>query len=422
MLYPRDIEKEILNELDSPRALFILGARRTGKTSLLQRIREQLPSGSKSLYIDFEDPDALSIVKTGYKSFLAYIDGLGFSPGQKVYVFLDEIQYLRDFASFIKLLVDHHSKRVKLILSGSSAAQIKFQFKDSLVGRKFIYELFPLTFREFVVFKEEQNLVRLLGANRQQADTDGLGFFVKDLLRYYYEYMNYGGYPEVVLAPEYAKKQKLLKEISHAYILKDIRNIFQVERLDSFNNLVKILALQVGQLLNVSSLSRDSKTTRPTAEKYINILEDTFIVRRVPPLFTNKKKELRRMPKIFFLDTGLRNYLINNFSEFSFRTDRGQLLENTVFSAMWKNREIMDKLFFWHTADGKEVDFILQKGIDYIPFEVKVKRTAVNHLKIFAELYNSPEMNLVRLDPGAISEGSYGQTSANIQVIPPWVI
>jgi len=416
MLYPRHLEKEILKELRSPRALFILGARRTGKTSLLQRIREQLPPDSKSLYLDFEDPEALSIVRAGAKTFLAYLTGRGFSPEQKVYVFIDEIQYLRDFASLIKLLVDHHSDRVKLILSGSSAAQIKFQFKDSLVGRKFIYELFPLTFREFLIFKNEPNLARLLGTDRKEIDNVGIGIFKNDLNRLFHEFMIYGGYPEIVLVNDYDRKKKLLQEIVHAYILKDIRNIFQIERIDSFNNLVKTLALQVGRLVNIASLARDTKTTRITAERYIKILEDTFIIQRISPLFSNKRKELRRMPKVFFLDTGLRNYLISNFSEFPLRIDSGQLLENAVFSALWKSCRIMDKLFFWHTADGKEVDFILRREIDYIPFEVKVKRAAVNHLKRFGELYNCPEMNLVRLDSDVV------QSVNGVNIIPPWII
>ena len=122
------------------------------------------------------------------------------------------------------------------------------------------------------------------------------------------------------------------------------------------------------------------------------------------------------MPKVFFLDTGLRNYLINNFSEFSLRIDNGQLLENSVFSALWKSRAIMDKIYFWHTADGKEVDFVVQKETDFIPFEVKVKRAAINHLKRFGKLYNSPEMNLVRLDPDV------AQPVNSVNVIPPWII
>ncbi|MFQ6614909.1 MAG: ATP-binding protein, partial [Fidelibacterota bacterium] len=264
--------------------------------------------------------------------------------------------------------------------------------------------------------KNETNLARLAGENRQQADLEGLGFFKNDVTRLYHEFMIYGGYPEVVLTDDFSQKKKVLQEIVRAYILKDIRNIFQVEKIDSFNNLVKTIALQVGQLLNNASLARDCRTTRITAEKYCHILEDTFIIQRIPPLFTNKKKELRRMPKVYFHDSGLRNYLAQNFLAFSHRVDRGQLLENAVFSALWKTRGIMDHLYFWHTADGKEVDFIVQREGDFIPFEVKVKRAAVAHLKRFNELYNCPEMNLVRLDSDTV------QPVPGVNIIPPWII
>jgi len=122
------------------------------------------------------------------------------------------------------------------------------------------------------------------------------------------------------------------------------------------------------------------------------------------------------MPKIYLLDTGVRNMLLKSFQPFPQRTDVGILLENGVFSSLWKNITVLEELYFWRTIDGKEVDFILQRESDFIPFEVKGKRTAVSHLKRFGRLYNSPEMNLVRLDSDT------GQPVSGVNIIPPWII
>ncbi len=415
MSYPRNLELEILENLDNPRALFILGSRRVGKTTLLHRIENQIKD-KKTLFFDLENLDAIKLFKSGYSNFIQWFQAQGFPSNERVFIFLDEIQYLDEFSNFVKLIVDHHSHQIKLILSGSSAAQIKYKFRDSLVGRKFIYQLHPLTFKEFMVFKQEERIAELLGNTHKTAQIDLLVHFHEKLKNYYKDFMIYGGYPEVVLANNEKEKQAVLHENIRSYIFKDIQYLFQIERLDAFNQLIILCAIQTGALFNTNSISKTLKIDLRTLKKYLQVLYDTYFATEVRPCFSNKKKEIKKMPKVYLNDTGIRNALVKNFHPIDERSDIGALFENSIFCALNKKLEVLDTLYFWRTNDGKEVDFVLQRGIEYIPFEVKVKRTAVNHLKFFNNLYPCSELNLVRMK----IEGK--QVPPEINIIPPWVL
>lgn len=416
MTFPREIESELLLNLSNRRTLFILGARQTGKTTLMKRIQHQVKN-EKTIYFDLEKQDSILLFKQGIDYFIRYLNDIGFSDSERVIVFIDEIQYLEEFSSFIKLAVDHYSHRIKLVVSGSSAAQIKYQFRDSLVGRKFIFHLHPLSFREFTVFKKETRISELLSSNYEEANTEsirtGFGEQIKEL---YQEFIRFGGYPEVVLTDAHSGKKRILEEIMQAYILKDIRNLFTIEKIDAFNHLVRLLALQSGKLFNMGSVSGEVKLNLRTLDRYIQVLTDTYIIRPVKPLFRNKKKELKKMPKIFFHDTGLRNSLMNNYEPINQRTDSGELLESAVFAALWKSLGLLDKLYFWRTTGGKEIDFVLQKGADYIPFEVKIMPGKQNHLNFFSDLYSCKTANMVYL------KETHKTLSENITLIPAWLL
>lgn len=416
MTFSREIEPELIENMSNRRALFILGARQTGKTTLLKRIRDKIQD-EKTLYFDLERQDTIRLFNKGIDSFITYLNDHGFSESERVVVFIDEIQYLEEFSNFIKLAVDHYSHRLKLIVSGSSAAQIKYQFKDSLVGRKFIYKLHPLSFREFVIFKNESPISKHLGPNYHEADLETLfRTFKKRIYVLYQEFILYGGYPEVVLAQSVSLKKKILEEIIQTYVLKDIRNLFTIEKINEFNHLVRILALQSGQLFNRENVGNEIKLNMRTLDRYVRILEDTYLIQPVKPLYSNKPKELKKMPKIFLNDTGLKNSLMNNFNGLDNRTDTGELFESAVFSALWKNMEPLDELFFWRTTGGKEIDFILQRGPEYVPIEVKVKQGKSNHLNYFSNLYDCSELNMVYL------RQTGQKLSEAITYLPAWVM
>jgi hypothetical protein len=414
--YPRIIEDEIVQNLSNRKALLILGPRRSGKTTLIQRIREKIRS-ERTLYFDLEKHNTYLLLKSGIEHFISYLDDRGYSDTERVVVFIDEIQYLEEFSNFVKLAVDHYAHRLKLVLSGSSTAQIKFQFKDSLVGRKFLFHLYPLTFREYLVFKNENRICELLGKDYHTAQIESIRrAFNEKITSLYHEFLLYGGFPEVVLASSMRVKQRLLEEMIQAYVLKDIRNLFRIERITEFNHLIRILALQSGKQFNFGSIANEVKLDVRTLKKYLQILTDTYLIDALKPLFSNQQKELKKAPKIYMLDTGIRNMLINNFNPLEFRSDKGELLETGVFSELYKSLGLLDELHYWRTKDGKEVDFVIRKGVDYIPFEVKTRRASVNHLKRFGNLYNSSELNLISL------EKPPGTVPSEIKVIPPWCL
>lgn len=398
-MFPRDIEKTLEPYFESKQALFILGARQVGKTSLLQRLINRFPEG-QTFYLDLERVSDKRVLEEGPQSFLNYLEFQGLDLGVKNYIFIDEIQYFEDFSKFIKILVDHHSDSIKLFLSGSSSAQIKTKFKESLVGRKYVFNLFPLTFREFLVFKERQSLADKLNKLFYEWTSDDLRFARDELISLLHEYVIFGGYPELAKIGEKKKKIRHLNEIIDAYVVKDIRSIFTVRNIDKFNHLVRFLALNFTQLFSVNSTSTEVGLFRETVESYLGILEDTFVLRRLRPYHRNKSTELKKVPKVFFLDNGLRNALVNNFSPLDLRNDGGALLENHVFCQLYKNLSETQTLHFWRTTNKQEVDFVVEQGEILRPLEVRTSKGTRNHLSLFMDSYRPDTGFLVSLRNG----------------------
>ena len=174
--YPRTIEKKLKDALTRKEAIFLLGARQVGKTTLMKHLMEEFADNS-TLYFDLEDLSNLSIINKGVNEFLAFLSSQELAKNKTNFIFIDEIQYANDFSSLIKYIVDHHSDRYKLVLSGSSSLQIKKKFKESLVGRKLVFELYSLSFSEFCAFKDESAISKkLLETDPYKLEEDPLRF------------------------------------------------------------------------------------------------------------------------------------------------------------------------------------------------------------------------------------------------------
>jgi len=413
MLYPRLLEREILRYLPEKEALIILGARQVGKTSLMLRIKLKIEKEFPCFYLDLEKPQDLERVEAGCEEFLQYLEIKGASKGKRNVVFIDEIHYLSDPAKFIKLMVDHYSSRVKLVTSGSSSLEIKRKFKESMVGRKFSFYLYPLNFHEFLIFNERGDLAELLpnGLFQDFPREDKTRFFVEEYKRYFLEFLILGGYPRVALSKDIELKRKVLEEIVTSYILKDVRSLFQIEDITKFNRLVKLLAINSANLLNVSSLSSAAGISQYLASQYITVLENTYLIELLPPYFTNRKKEVVKAHKVYFLDSGLRNYLVGNLDFTEERQDIGALLEGAVFSG-FKKRDGKAKLYFWRTQNKAEVDFVLEDAQKLYPLEVNKSGKPTRALYAFMNYYKEDKGYITY--PGAFSE------KGNIQLIPVW--
>ena len=395
--YPRTIEKKLKSTLTRKEAIFILGARQVGKTTLMKHIMEEF-ADNNTLYFDLEDPSNLSIINKGANEFLAFLSSQELDKIKTNFIFIDEIQYAPDFSSLIKYFVDHHSDRYKFILSGSSSLQIRKKFKESLVGRKLVFELYPLSFSEFCDFKNEPAISKkLLEIDPYKLEEDPLRFESEKMRNLLKEFLLYGGFPKVVLEKKKEDKIRDLEDIVNSYIMKDIRHIFNLEKIEQFNHLIKLLAVFMGKELNISKLSNETRLHKQTLEHYLNVLESGFITKIIKPYHKNLATELRKTPKCYFIDNGIRNFLVSNFSEMDFRPDRGELLENFVFSQLLKKADPLTKINYWRTKNKQEIDFILQRENELFALEVKWNNGATQNLRKFQQTYPETEIFLVSM-------------------------
>ncbi|MCG2701048.1 ATP-binding protein [Candidatus Parcubacteria bacterium] len=370
----RDLTVKIKKEIDNNEIALIIGPRQSGKTTILRQIEDFIQEkGNAVHFLNLEDYEYLSLLKKTPKNLFKIFP---FDLKQKTYVLVDEVQYLDDPTNFLKYFYDEYKGKIKIIATGSSAFYIDRRFKDSLVGRKKIFRLLPLSFREFLKFKNKEDLAK--------KNFNKISLSEKEKVDLYYrEYLTYGGYPRVVLSDR-AQKKEVLGDLVHSYIKKDIfeANIKQEE---VFYNLMRILASQTGNLVNSSELASTLKISRSTVEDYLSIMERSFHIRLVSPFYGNLRKEITKMPKVYFLDLGLRNFLLKNLDSYDLREDKGQLLENALYRELLEKYDFSE-IKFWRTIQKHEVDFVVEEETAY---EVKVnsEKFNKNKYKKFIETY-----------------------------------
>lgn len=357
-LYKRDVFDMVKPYLGDETVLVLIGARQVGKTHILRYIQKYLEENKKkTIYYDLEYPDLLITLNRGVDSFILDLGTKGYKNDEEIFVFIDEIQYLDNPSSFIKIVADHY-KNIHLIVSGSSTFDIKTKFNDSLAGRFLSFEVYPLSFREFLKFKESEYV------NIDNLTESG----VLRIITLYYEFLKYGGYPKIVLEKDDEKKKLHLIQLVDTYVRKDIRDLADITDIPKFNSMLKILAYQSGQILNVSALSRETGISQITLNKYLTILEETFVIKLVTPYSKSPSVEISKNPKVFFYDSGLLSILwLNNFQE----TVIGSVFETNVFGELVKKYG-RKKINFWRTKTGQEVDFVVEKdNLELYPIEVK---------------------------------------------------
>ncbi|MDD2871647.1 MAG: AAA family ATPase [Candidatus Gracilibacteria bacterium] len=386
-MFNRLIEQEIIKYIDNDKILLLLGARQVGKTSIIKNLKSYLEKeGIVSNYINLENPDFLNLLNEHPENLFKIV---GKSESKKI-IFIDEVQYLKNPSNFLKYIYDEYKGNIKLIVSGSSAFYIDKNFKDSLAGRKKIFYINTLNFEEFLIFKGQEHLIKYL------KEKNVLLIDKNDLYYYYYEYITYGGYPDVVLEDDFEEKRNLLEEIGLSYIKKDILEA-GVEYEDKYYFILKILSSQVGSLLNLNEISNTINLNVVTVEKYIYIMKKSFHIATITPFYQNIRKELTKMQKVYFYDLGLRNYFLNNFDSFDYRIDKGALFENIVFRNFLNKYKVTD-LKFWRTQNKNEVDFIIEK--DKKAYEVKVNKAKfdIKKYKLFLENYPDFKLELIDFD------------------------
>jgi predicted AAA+ superfamily ATPase len=396
-IYKRTVIEEINSFLHTDDIIVIHGARQVGKTSILMFLQDQLrSSGEDTFYLDLEDSRFVNLLDKGVDELIVYLGEQGFdlpglrASGQKLFIMIDEIQYLNNPSSFLKLIADHH-RYLKVIVSGSSSFEMKSKFKDSLVGRTVNFEIYPLSFREFLVFKH----IPFTPAERYTEKKTA------ELQRLYLEFALYGGYPKIVLTQAVDIKEKYLQQIKDTYVRKDIRDLAEIKDVNKFNRLLEILASQSGNLVNITELANTAALARETIDRYLTILEQTYILRMVRPYSRNIRSELFKTPKIFFYDTGLMQMLWLKRLQ---KELLGSVFETSVFAELVKHHGA-DNVYYWRTRDKKEIDFVIKTPDATLPLETKLQfpRSLPNVLTDFASVYREeaahpPSYRLVGLE------------------------
>ena len=370
LLYERKIAKKILKYLNSREIVVIYGSRQVGKTSLLRYIMENYLK-KNTFYFDLELLNLLELCNQGAESVFQYLLQKGADEKQKIFLIIDEIQYMDDPTKFLKIMHDHYPN-IKPIVSGSSTFEIKKKFKESLVGRTINFELYPLSFEEYLIFKNKNYKL-----NKENTKTIN-----DELVELAEDYIRFGGYPKIVLEPSEEKKHAYLGQIISTYVRKDIRDIGNIRNVSAFNKLLELLAAQSGNLLNVLEISNTLKINRETVLEYLILLENTFIIKLISPFYKNVRSEISKNPKIFFLDTGMMHLLW--LKEFP-KVILGNSFETFVFSELIK---LNKKINFWRTTNKQEIDFILKnKEIYAIEVKYNFQNLDNRNLKFFSEKY-----------------------------------
>jgi len=391
-------------------------------------IKEKRIEAENIIFITFEDRDILEKFSLDPKAYIKSF--IGERKNERFYFLLDEFHYLKNGGQILKLLYDIF-ENIKFIITSSSSLELVGKTAKFLVGRVFSFELWQLNFEEFIkvkssqlfnVYKEKSELVKNFILEGRDFSLPEKDIFGKDFQRLFEEYVIWGGYPEVIKTNEEETKTIILKNIYDTYITRDIIELLKITDYSRFKTLLSLLASQIGNLINYNNLAKDTQTYFKEIKRYLSILEETYIISLLKPFFTNKISELKKNPKVYFIDMGLRNYILGNFQGLLFRPDLGQIVENLIFSQLRFNQKDYYSLKYWRTLGKAEVDFILERKREIIPVEVKY--SSFNFPKIskgfrsFVSAY-TPKSAVI------LTKNFWGELKINstlIKFIPVWYL
>lgn len=355
MGFSRTIYSELLADAEDPRITILMGARQVGKTYLMKKLATELQDYQ---YFNLELSDHLLLFNRDEAEIVEFLEN------SAKYVFIDEFQYVENISKVFKALYDKAAwdtalkqsksrKKPKYIpkiyASGSSALEMHRHLKESLAGRFKKYWIKPLNYQEFL--------------SNSDITTD------------FIEYLSYGALPGTYNLKQNSSqkdKQRYLSDMLNSYIQKDVKALVAEENIVAFNHLLYILADKQGQITATANLANEIRVTAATVEKYISILEQTFVLYSLKSFSGNLSNELKKSKKYYYYDLGIRNALLKDFSSIKMRPDKGSILETFVHNYLLSLADDSDtEIFFWRTSDGMEIDFIWNRNRRPYPIEVK---------------------------------------------------
>jgi uncharacterized protein len=358
----------ISNRLFSGKTILLLGPRQVGKTTLMRKIQQA--NADKTLWLNADNPDDRELLNNINTSRAASL-----FPAQSL-VIVDEAQRLENSGLTLKIIHDN-CPGIQLVATGSSAFELTDKIKESLTGRKWSFKLFPLSFEELANYTSKIELIRNMETR-----------------------LVYGSYPEVINRA--GNEREVLNELVSDYLYKDIFRLKEVRKPDLLEKLVKALAFQIGNQVSNRELANMLQADKETVERYIYLLEEAYIIFRLSSYSKNLRNELKRSKKIYFIDNGIRNAIINQFNPVSLRNDTGALWENLMISERIKNNEYkrtFRNMYFWRTTKQQEIDYLEETDGKLQAFEFKWQ--SVKNVKIpsvFLKAYPNAEFSVVTKD------------------------
>lgn len=364
----RTIKHQLVEAMNPGRVVLLFGARRTGKTMLLQTISDELPD-AKMLRVNGENLDTAEILSSRRLSILeTFVKGIE-------YLFIDEAQAIPDIGANLKLLIDSYPG-LSIFATGSSAFDLRNKTGEPLVGRGKTFNLFPFSTGEL--------------------SEDFLSFKTGLPAR-----LIYGSYPEVVTANNEVEMIEQLGSIRDGYLLKDILALDNVKDSRFVLSLLRYLAYQVGNDVSAHELAKNLGVNRLTVNRYLDLLEKSNVIFSIGAFSRNLRNEISRSSRYYFWDNGIRNSIVSNYNSLTVRNDEGQLWENYFISERFKrsfySREDT-RFYFWRTYDQKEIDLIEEKSGELTAIEVKFTKQNVKCPEVFREAYPGAKFMVANCD------------------------
>jgi len=380
------IQREILAKIEPflkrKEFLAIVGPRQCGKTTLLGQIKEVLARSlkvpdSRMHQFSFEDAATLREFEDDPTAFVRPL----LAPHALSYIFIDEFQYAREGGKKLKLIYDT-VPGAKVLVTGSSSLDLKANVGKFMVGRLITFRLHPFSFREFLEAEDPRHgrtydagHALLLRAVKEGEALPPVAaredVSILSLQPLFETYCLWGGYPAVALEARREGKAAIIRDIYNNFLLRDVRGLLALATERELARMAEFLAAQAGNLTVYQNVSQAVGLDIRAVKKHLSVLEETFVIRMLAPWFRNRQKELVKNPKVYFEDTGFRNHLMSNFNPFEKRADVGALVENAVYAHLQRIFDVLGKISFWRAKSQAEVDFIVERGGELLPIEVK---------------------------------------------------
>lgn len=380
MFYIRDITPPLERELETQEIIVLTGMRQVGKTTMLNHLFDHVRSKNKVL-LDLENPLHRKLFEEeNFDAVWNNLKQFDITNLEKAYIFLDEVQNLPEISQVVKYLYDHW--QVKFFLTGSSSYYLKNLFPESLAGRKIVFEVFPLTFQEFLRFKsKERNIPAPF--SEKAAQKNKIAF--QQYHPYYQEFLEFGGFPKVVLEQAPSRKRVLLQEIFTSYFEKDAKTLSDFRDISKLRDLILLLAPRIGSRIEINKLASELQISRETVYNYLSFLEQTYFISLLPKLTENIDRQAAGSKKLFLCDSGIANTL----GKVSF----GQLFKQSIFQTLRPFHTLA-----YYTKEGKhEIDFIVDKQVG-LEIKLSTSQRDIENLRRRAQGARIQEYYIVSLN------------------------